>query len=82
MRMDELISTTSSGISTGVASSNNHGSSGGGGGGGGIRRQPQQSSEIINSQINSETIRRRLMGYCGWKIWNTNSGKTCDQVAS
>jgi len=21
------------------------------------------------------------MGYCGWKIWNTNSGKTCDQVA-
>ena len=78
MRMDELISTTSSGISTGVASSNNSESRGGGGG---IRRQPQQSSEIINSQINSETIRRRLMGYCGWKIWNTNSGKTCDQVA-
>ncbi len=25
--------------------------------------------------------RRRLTGYCGWKIWNTNSGKTCDQVA-
>jgi len=76
--MDEFISTTSSGISTGVASSNNHGSSGGGG----IRRQPQQSSEIINYSMNSETIRRRLMGYCGWKIWNTNSGKTCDQVAS
>ena len=25
--------------------------------------------------------KRRLTGYCGWKIWNTNSGKTCDQVA-
>jgi len=37
-------------------------------GGGGIRH-------------NSRKPPRRLTGYCGWKIWNTTSGKTCDQVA-
>ena len=53
-----------------------------------IRRAHQSSREIndsINNNINNsaeedDERRRKLTGYCGWKIWN-NSGITCDQVA-
>ncbi len=54
-------------------------------------RRAKQSSRELNSNNNDNNInnnssgegderRRKLTGYCGWKIWN-NSGKTCDQVA-
>lgn len=53
-----------------------------------IRREHQSSKELndsINNNIHNnaeedDERRRKLTGYCGWKIWN-NSGKTCDQVA-
>ena len=35
----------------------------------------------MNNPTSTQT-RRRLTGYCGWKIWkNNSSGKTCDQIA-
>jgi hypothetical protein len=46
-------------------------------------RGAQQSSRELNIHNNAEEYyerRRKLTGYCGWKIWN-NSGITCDQVA-
>ena len=55
------------------------------GGGGGIRRsssrQQQQPPSSRKLEYYHPPPKRRLTGYCGWKIWNTNSGKTCDQVA-
>lgn len=56
----------------------------------GIRRRPQQQlSRELNYHPTRTTStphqRRKLTGYCGWKIWNdtTNSvkKKTCDQIA-
>ena len=49
----------------------------------GVQRhqQQKQAGESNNDYPKTSHLRRRLTGYCGWKIWNGNSGKTCDQVA-
>lgn len=78
--MDETISTmsTSERISAVTSSKNiNHDSSGGGG----IRRRSQQLVSSREMNRSAALQQRQLTGYCGWKIWNTTSGKTCDQVA-
>ena len=45
-----------------------------------IRRAQLSSRELNNKAEEDNERRRKLAGYCGWKIWN-NSGITCDQVA-
>ena len=35
---------------------------------------------MVSKSFKTLKSRRKLTGYCGWKIWN-NSGITCDQVA-
>eukprot|EP00573_Skeletonema_grethae_P005122 CAMPEP_0201694506 /NCGR_PEP_ID=MMETSP0578-20130828/6749_1 /ASSEMBLY_ACC=CAM_ASM_000663 /TAXON_ID=267565 /ORGANISM="Skeletonema grethea, Strain CCMP 1804" /LENGTH=312 /DNA_ID=CAMNT_0048180193 /DNA_START=113 /DNA_END=1051 /DNA_ORIENTATION=+ len=60
-----------------TTSQNNHDDSSGGG----IRRRSHQSLSRQKMNHPATLQQRRLTGYCGWKIWNTTSGKTCDQVA-